>query len=68
MITRRQKSVIFNYLRFEERFRKPSSSSSFYFFKKLHILQLDWPVDSNAGLGGPVDQLLQIIYYYYYYY
>ena len=37
----------------------------FYFFfilflqKKLHILQLDWPADSNASLGGPVDQLLQ---------
>ena len=43
--------------------------SSFYFFKKkLHILQLDWPADSNASLGGPVNQLLQIIYYYYYYY
>ena len=27
-----------------------------------------WPADSNASLGGPVDQLLQIIYYYYYYY
>ena len=25
--------------------------------KKLHILQLDWPADSNASLGGPVDQL-----------
>ena len=36
-----------------------SSSSSFYFFKKLHILQLYWPADSNASLGGPVDQLLQ---------
>ena len=25
--------------------------------KNLHILQLDWPADSNASLGGPVDQL-----------
>ena len=41
------------------------SIPSFYHFislKKLYILQLDWPADSNASLGGPVDQLLQIIY------
>ena len=42
--------------------------SSFYFFKKLHILKLGWAADSSASLGGPVDQLLQIIYYYFYYY
>ena len=39
---------------------------SFYFIilfissKNLHILQLDWPADSNASLGRPVDQLLTV--------
>ena len=27
-----------------------------FLYKKLYILQLDWPADSNASLGRPVDQ------------
>ena len=30
-----------------------------YFLVKIYILQLDWPADSYASLGGPVDQWLQ---------
>ena len=29
---------------------------SFYFLLKIYILQLDWPADNFASLGGPVDQ------------
>lgn len=28
-------------------------SSSFYFLLNIYILQLDWPVNSYASLGGP---------------
>ena len=37
-------------------FEPMTSAVAFCFLLKIYILQLDWPTDSYASLGGPVDQ------------
>ena len=46
----RTREIVFHWDIQTPRRESSSSSSSFYF---LIILQLDWPRDSNASLGGP---------------